>query len=369
MKSLILCVDRDDDVGRKAGIASPIIGRRRVVEAALALGLADPEDSDTNALFAAVHLFDKETEAIAAGHDPAGRQVEVAAVAGHRLVGLRSDRELAKQIDEVLTATRADEVILVSDGAEDEQIMPILTSRVRVAHVHRSIVKQAPRLEGFLYTLTRMLDDDKLAKRFLLPLALVFMVWGIAFFFDRSRLATGLTLGIIGGWLFTHAMHWEHRVTRAFSDFVEGLRTGKVALVANLVMLAIFLVGIVQAIDHLTPDTSATRRALEFADAFLFYFIGGLLVRTAGTLFDEVLREGRASIGHWTFGFTLIALGFIGGVLIDVSIALMDGQTFTRLLSFDLVVRLLVGLAVMTSGIVVGRYVRSFFREEANAEA
>lgn len=361
MKTLILCVDRDDDLGRKADIETPLVGRRRVADAAMALGLADPEDSDTNALLATVHLFDKESDAAARGD----RQVEVAAIAGHHLVGLRSDRILARQLDEVLSLTRADEIVLVSDGAEDEQIMPILASRARIAHVHRSIVKQAPRLEGFLYTLSRMLDDDKLAKRYLLPLGLVFMVWGIAFFFDVSRLATGLTLGIIGAWLFTHAMHWEHRVTRFFQDFAEGMRTGKVSLVANIVMLAILLVGTVQALDHVAAEAPVAERVLQFMDAFLFYFVSALLVRTAGRLFDEVLREGRASIGHWTFAFTLIALGFIGGVLIDLSIALMAGQTLTRVLSFDLVVRLLVGLAVMASGIIVGRYVRNFWKDEA----
>ncbi len=365
MKTLILCVDRDDDLGRKAGVETPIIGRRRVVEAAMALGLADPEDSDTNALLSTVQLFDKETER---AKDKPDDQVEVAAIAGHRSVGLRSDRELARQLDDVLGITRADEVVLVSDGAEDEQILPILSSRVRVAHIHRSIVKQAPRLEGFLYTLTRMLDDDKLAKRYLLPLALVTMVWAVAFFFDLSRIATGLTLGIIGAWLFTHAMHWEHRVTRFFQDFAEGLRTGKVSLVANIVMLAILLVGIVQALDHVTAAAPVLQRFLEFTDAFLFYFVSAFLVRTAGKLFDELFREGRASIGHWTFAFTLIAFGFIGSVLVDLGLAVNEGQTLTRVLSLDLVVRLLVGLAVMTSGIVVGRYVRNFFKEEATPD-
>ena len=76
MKTLILCVDRDDDLGKKAGVESPLIGRRRTLDAAVALGLADPEDSDTNALLAAVHLHDQELARIAGSGD----QVEVAAI-------------------------------------------------------------------------------------------------------------------------------------------------------------------------------------------------------------------------------------------------------------------------------------------------
>ena len=51
---LIVCVDRDDDVGKKAGIATPVIGRDACIEAAQRLALEDPEDADSNAIFAAV---------------------------------------------------------------------------------------------------------------------------------------------------------------------------------------------------------------------------------------------------------------------------------------------------------------------------
>jgi putative membrane protein len=122
MKTLILCVDRDDDLGRKAGVESPIIGRRRNLDAAIALGIADPEDSDTNALLAAIHLHDKELKRLEGTSD----QVEVATVVGHSSLGLKADRKLAEELDEVLALVRPDEAILITDGAEDEQILPLL---------------------------------------------------------------------------------------------------------------------------------------------------------------------------------------------------------------------------------------------------
>lgn len=356
MKTLILCVDRDDDLGRKGRVDTPIIGRRRVLDAVIALGVADPEDSDTNALLAGVHLYDKESKK---------GQVEIAAIAGHHLVGLKSDRIMADQLDEVLGVTHADEVILISDGAEDEQILPILQSRVRVAHLHRNIVKQSPRLEGTLYMFQRMLDDDKLAKRYILPVALVMMVWGVAFLFNVSQIATGLTLGIIGGWLTVHAMKWEEKVTNFFKDFRQGLRSGKINLVANLVMLSILLIGAIQAWDAI-PNGDLWYQIVVFLDVFLLYFITGLLISTAGNLFDEIFREGRVSLGHWTFAFTLIAFGFIGGALLDLARAVKEDVAFADALgSLDLIVRLLVGLGVMASGIILGRYVRSFNAEPA----
>ena len=57
-KTLVLCIDRDNDFGEKAGIRSPIIGRESNLSAANSLMLADAEDSDSNALFSAISTYD-----------------------------------------------------------------------------------------------------------------------------------------------------------------------------------------------------------------------------------------------------------------------------------------------------------------------
>ncbi|PSQ22704.1 hypothetical protein BRD01_08945, partial [Halobacteriales archaeon QS_8_65_32] len=69
---LVLCVDLDDDLGRKTGIDTPVIGREAVEAAAVALATADPEDSDVNVLFEGVHLYEEIDD----------ETVEVAAVTG-----------------------------------------------------------------------------------------------------------------------------------------------------------------------------------------------------------------------------------------------------------------------------------------------
>ncbi|MCJ7614473.1 DUF373 family protein, partial [Candidatus Bathyarchaeota archaeon] len=42
---LVLCVDRDDDLGMKAGINTPVLGRKENVNAAASLALRDPEEA------------------------------------------------------------------------------------------------------------------------------------------------------------------------------------------------------------------------------------------------------------------------------------------------------------------------------------
>src|SRR5512136_102217 len=136
MDVLVLCIDRDNDLGRKGGVESPVVGRDANIDAALKLGMADPEESDVNTIFGGIKLLD---ELIASG-----KSAEIASLAGDLKVGLASDSKLSAQLDSLLNDMHPDGVIVVSDGAEDEAILPIIHSRVKVDGVGRILVKQSP---------------------------------------------------------------------------------------------------------------------------------------------------------------------------------------------------------------------------------
>ena len=57
-KLLVICVDRDNDVGEKTGIQTPVVGRDSCIEAAQRLALEDPEDADSNAIFYAIKTYE-----------------------------------------------------------------------------------------------------------------------------------------------------------------------------------------------------------------------------------------------------------------------------------------------------------------------
>src|SRR5574342_557368 len=44
---LVICVDRDDDIGKKAGVATPVVGRNACIDAAQRLALEDGEDDES----------------------------------------------------------------------------------------------------------------------------------------------------------------------------------------------------------------------------------------------------------------------------------------------------------------------------------
>src|SRR3989344_1774019 len=91
-KILVICADRDDDVGRKTEFKGPTVGREENTKLATALGLSDPEDSDTNAIFEAVRVYDQLAKA---------ETVEIATITGHKEEGIKADKEIARQLDKI----------------------------------------------------------------------------------------------------------------------------------------------------------------------------------------------------------------------------------------------------------------------------
>src|SRR4030042_5966013 len=116
MKTLILNIDRDDDFGRKADIKSPVIGIRDNISAANKLGQADPEDSDLNAIFSAISIYNNFVKE--------KKDVEIATICGDINVGIKSDEIITEQLERVIKETKVDNVVLVTDGVEDEYVLP-----------------------------------------------------------------------------------------------------------------------------------------------------------------------------------------------------------------------------------------------------
>ena len=85
-KLVVICVDRDNDVGEKTGINTPVIGRDACIEAAQRLALEDPEDADSNSIFSAVKTYE---DLISKGY-----QVEVITVAGVKERGVQADEKI-----------------------------------------------------------------------------------------------------------------------------------------------------------------------------------------------------------------------------------------------------------------------------------
>ena len=198
-KLLILCADRDDDIERFINEKTPIIGREKVLESAIKFALVRPEDSDSNALFAAIQIYDKISRI--AGKD----KCEVAVIAGTPEEGVEADMKMLSELDKVLEKFNAEGVIIVSDGPTDEQIASIIQSKIPIVSMKRVIVQQSRGVEESFVLVTRYLKmlvtEPKFRKYslgipglFIILQALFYLLGYIEYFWTFFTLILGFIL-------------------------------------------------------------------------------------------------------------------------------------------------------------------------------
>lgn len=305
-RTLVLSVDRDDDIGYKAGIDSPIIGREACLNAATRLGLADPEDSDLNAIFQALKTYD---ELIVRGED-----VTIAVIGGNHMNMLEGDRKIADSLTQIITQTEANSCILVSDGAEDDFILPIVQSRIPVESIRRVIVTQMPNLEGTYYILKKFLDDPKIARVVLIPVGLAMLLYSAAYLLGRPDMATFIVVGAVGTYLLFKGFGVDEFFGYIISSLKNSFQKGSFSFVAYISTVLIWIVAVIMGLTSLLVyyPLSEDAGVLLFIAAFIFgsvwWFVGGGLVAMAGKIIDCILNDPP------TLGRVVIIPFFIGAI-------------------------------------------------------
>lgn len=240
VRTLVLTIDRDNDLGVKAAIRGPVIGRKPTITAAIKLGIADPEESDTNAILGALHHYDRLMENV-----DSNDEVEVAILTGDVRVGPRSDRAIASQLDEVIKEFLPDVAILVTDGADDEASMPIITSRVRVDHVEKIIVRQSKGIESTYYYIAKAIDDPRWRAKLLVPISIFLMIIGLGLILPNGRVLIGIMPLIVGIWILSKGLGWEEQLERLMVDLRDSAQKGIFSsMLWAMSIFSVFLAGI-----------------------------------------------------------------------------------------------------------------------------
>jgi len=297
---LVLCVDRDNDLGMKAGIDTPILGRQENVNAATSLALRDPEEADANAMFEAVRIYDNLKKG-AKGKE----EHEVATIAGSDLTGVEADRQLVSELTEVLKEFPATDVILVTDGYTDEMVLPLIESRVPVTSVRRIVIQHSKSIEETAALFSRymkLLVENPRYSRMLLGLpGILLIVLGVLAFIPGGLTYAIPALGvIIGAFLVLRGF----RVDKTFHNFVKWVRdyspppfTVQITNFSALAGILVILVG------GYLGGTTAANVATSVDDAFSHIprLIGEFLYASTYLIFIGmcVILSGRAV--RWFF--------------------------------------------------------------------
>jgi putative membrane protein len=307
MQTLIICIDRDNDLGEKAGVPSPIIGREANLNAAIKLAAADPEDSDINTIFGGIKVFDELTEE--------KKEVEIVSIAGDKKVGRTADKKIADQLEAILENFKPHSTILVSDGAEDESVLPIIQSRVKVDSVHRVIVKQHENLESTYYIIKQAFNDPKISHTFFMPIGLAFMIYAISLYANKPEVGSIVIMGAIG----IYAL-FRSGLDDAFSDFrdtlTKSMQRGKITFVMYLASIILTLIGTVQGGIELWGYYNREIMVgylilvMGYINASIWWYVMAGVLISSGKIVD--MKLANESIGkQWSHPFFILAGGLL----------------------------------------------------------
>jgi len=208
---LVICIDRDNDVGEKAGIVTPVIGRDACIEAAQRLALEDPEDADSNSIFAAIKTYE---DLISKGY-----KVEVVTVAGVKNKGVHADEKILAETRKVLERFSANGAVIVSDGEDDESVIPVIQNVLPVVSVQRVVMKVSRSVEYSYAVFGKYLKmiayDPRYSKFFLGVPGILLLIGGIATVFEITGEIFAVLVSILGGAFLIRAFD----IDRAWSSW------------------------------------------------------------------------------------------------------------------------------------------------------
>ncbi|MHB1830601.1 MAG: DUF373 family protein [Candidatus Micrarchaeaceae archaeon] len=331
---LILAIDIDNDLFRKTRISGPLMGKQQLLNGAEKLALADPEDPDSNTMFYAIKLYDELRED--------GYLVNVATVTGSELEGYHADAEIARQLELVLEQNKSDACILVTDGASDQRIMPIINSRIKVNSVQVVTLKQAESFENTYFTILEKLKEPHYSRIvFGLP-ALLLLLFAVSYLIGAGWV---LPIAIIGLYLLIKGFGLEEGFLNSFRGF--GFSVDRMSFAFYLSSLLFIVAGIFIAYGNYTSTMSVTSNKplaiTNTIEGFLIIVPIALILLLVGRIID--IRSTKHVFRTFKYGIYL-GSSLILWVLLYSFTAWISAQIYFGQLLLFIILAIVFGIAI-----------------------
>jgi putative membrane protein len=358
---LVLCIDRDDDIGTKGGIETPIVGRDSCINAATRLAIEDPEDADSNAIFGAVKTYE---ELVSKGYT-----VEVAVVAGKFNRGVEADEKISLEIKNILEHYKADGAVIVSDGEDDETVLPVIQSRIPVISVQRVIIRHSRSVEYSYAVFGRYLKllayDPQYSKFFLGVPGVLLAAGALAVVFEAGKWLAAIVLAILGGAFIVRAFD----IDKAVSSLGRLTPTSFIRIFSIIAGVLMILASIANGLSSIPPEMIrsdmspldyVTNRVIvgSFAAGTITLMWIGIATLIAGDLLSSWFKGSSRTMSD-VLRLAVLALLYIP--VVQFASVLTEGTS-----PFTLISSLLVGLAV---SLVAATFIFQYFRNKKGGES
>ena len=359
-KLLVICIDRDDDLGRKTGIPTPVVGRNACIEAAQRLALEDPEDADSNSIFFAVKTYE---DLVSKGY-----KTQVIIVTGVENRGVQADEKVASEIKSVLKKFSADGAVIVSDGEDDEMVIPVIQSVIPVISVQRVVMQVSRTIEHsyavFGKFLKLVMYNPKYSKFFLGVPGILLLIGGIGAVTGYNAEIFAVLVTILGGAFLIRAFD----IDKAWSNWAKPTPEGFTRMFTLITGLILIAASVPAGITTVNPENIPSDLGIinliadevvigQFVSGMIPFLWIGLGTIFVGILFSNWLNRKLRHISDLLRIIVLVAL-------------YPTVHQFTNILmyeesSFTLILPLVAGFAVTAASatLLIRRYRKKGSRE------
>ena len=352
-KLLVICIDRDDDLGRKTGISTPVVGRDACIEAAQRLALEDPEDADSNSIFFAVKTYE---DLVSKGY-----KAQVITVTGVENRGVQADEKIASQIKSVLKKFSANGAVIVSDGEDDEMVIPVVQNVIPVISVQRVVMQVSRTIEHsyavFGKFLKLVMYNPKYSKFFLGVPGILLLIGGIGAVTGYNAEIFAVLVTILGGAFLIRAFD----IDKAWANWAKPTPEGFIrmfTLITGLILIAASIPAGIATVstENISSDVGFVNIITdnvvigEFVSGMIPFLWIGLGTIFIGILFSNWLNR---KLRHITDILRIVVLVALYPTVYQFTNILMYEES-----SFSLILPLVVGFVITfaSATLLIRRY-------------
>ncbi|NWJ68647.1 DUF373 family protein [Marine Group I thaumarchaeote] len=352
-KLLVICIDRDDDLGRKTGIPTPVVGRNACIEAAQRLALEDPEDADSNSIFYAVKTYE---DLVSKGYN-----AQVITVTGVENRGVQADEKVASQIKSVLKKFSANGAVIVSDGEDDEMVIPVIQNVIPVISVQRVVMQVSRTIEHsyavFGKFLKLIMYNPKYSKFFLGVPGILLLIGGIGAVTGYNAEIFAVLVTILGGAFLIRAFD----IDKAWANWAKPTPEGFIrlfTLITGLILIAASIPAGITTVsaENISSDVGIVNIITD--NVVIGQFVSGMIPFLwigLGTIFVGILFSNwlNRKLRHITDILRIVVLVALYPTVHQFTNILMYEES-----SFSLILPLVAGFAVTAASatLLIRRY-------------
>ncbi len=352
-KLLVICIDRDDDLGRKTGIPTPVVGRNACIEAAQRLALEDPEDADSNSIFFAVKTYE---DLVSKGY-----KAQVITVTGVENRGVQADEKVASQIKSVLKKFSANGAVIVSDGEDDEMVIPVIQNVIPVISVQRVVMQVSRTIEHsyavFGKFLKLIMYNPKYSKFFLGVPGILLLIGGIGAVTGYNAEIFAVLVTILGGAFLIRAFD----IDKVWANWAKPTPEGFIrmfTLITGLILIAASIPAGIATVDteNISSDVGIVNIITD--NVVIGQFVSGMIPFLwigLGTIFIGILFSNwlNRKLRHISDILRIVVLVALYPTVYQFTNILMYEES-----SFSLILPLVVGFVITfaSATLLIRRY-------------